>query len=349
MDPAATLLVSSAVPILCPPYPACTGVHIGGRVIPAPSIVNLFWDSDWDAHNRMSPPKAAINGMVQLLASSDYLDNANQYGVSRGSFHSAHESSTLCSTTRPSGPTDFSSLLAWITCEVQTPLTGVPAPDDNTIYAVFLPEGVTITGAISATCAKTTAFHAWSATALPDPQFLNPLAFRIQGYPYVVIPAACAVSPLGPAATMDEFSTNLSHELVEAAVDPFPTTGWIDNTNASDIVKQTNTGEIADICEKGNIYGNPGIRVRMPFGLLVDSYWSNIKGRCVPSFGCGNGVCDAGETCSSCSVDCGPCTPPPPPHRDCTSTGCSGAMVCCDCLSTPECMTAKLCDGECSR
>jgi hypothetical protein len=75
---------------------------------------------------------------------------------------------------RPSGATDFLSFQAWITCEVQAPFTGVPFPDDDTIYAVFLPEGVTITGAIGADCVGSAAFHGWSAVAVPDPILINP-------------------------------------------------------------------------------------------------------------------------------------------------------------------------------
>ncbi len=275
--------------LLCLPPLCLPPVHIGGRVVPQPHIVNLFWDNDWNSNNPSSPSRATINGFVQLMTASDYLDKANQYGVSRGYFHSEHESSTVCQTMRPSGATDFSSFQGWITCEVQSSIaTGVPVPDDNTIYAVFLPEGVTITGAIGATCFPTAAFHGWSALTVPDPALiaLGILSgFKIVGYPYIVIPAECAVRAGGgsPAATLDFVTQLFSHELLEAATDPFPPTGWIDNANSSDLRKWMNTGEAADVCQPDASApdGIPTAPVRLPNGLLVETYWSNLANGCV--------------------------------------------------------------------
>lgn len=285
---AAINFFAPVVPVCTPG--ACTGVNVFGRVIASPEIVTLYWDSDWDLHNPNSPTRAAINDFVQKITASSYLDDANQYGVSRGSFHSSHASSSLCQTTTPSGVTTFLSLLAWVQCEVQTPGTGVPLPDDNTIYAVFLPEGVTIPGAPGADCGAaggSYAFHAFSAAIVPDPIniYLNPLAFKIEGYPFTVVPAQCARVLGDPAATLDHFTWLWTHELIEAALDPVPPTGWVDNTHDDDIKVWLNTGEPADICEPSARApdGVPTPPVRLAeVGFLVEHYWSNADNACVP-------------------------------------------------------------------
>ncbi len=100
--PAAQALVQLLAPFACPPI-VCK-IQAGGRVVAHPKIVNLYWDDDWDAHNPGSPTRSEINARVMLLTASEYLDDAFQYGVGRGTFHSEHGSSTLCQTMRPTAP-----------------------------------------------------------------------------------------------------------------------------------------------------------------------------------------------------------------------------------------------------
>jgi len=277
-DPALTVLVDGLLPFVCPPI-ACTEVHIGGRVVGNPKIVTLYWDDDWDAHNPSSPSSATIDSAVDSLARSEFLDFANQYGVNRGSLDSSHGSSSLCVTRRPSGANDVTALYAWLTCEVQTLFTGVPLPDDDTVYAVFLPEGATITGALNADCSNNYAFHAWAIAIVPDPQIYNPLAYKIEGYPFTVVPAECAKNS-DPATALDNFTSNFSHELVESTTDPFAPTGWIDNSLSSDVVVWTSQGEAGDICSPIGAVPTPS--VRLSNGQLVNTYWSNANDDCVP-------------------------------------------------------------------
>jgi hypothetical protein len=285
-------------PFACPPI-TCK-VQAGGRVVANPKIVNLFWDDNWDAHNPGSLTKAQTNATVQLLTSSEYLDGANQYGVHRGNFVGAHASSTLCQTMRPTahngsaashtspGTMNLSSLLGWVTCEIQGSIgTGVPLPDNNTIYSVFLPEGVTITGSPGADCHSVDAFHMTAAVLLPngDADLLLGIVLKLVAFPVIVMPAECMLGST-PAATKDHFSEVFAHELVEAALDPVAPTGWIDNKWAPDIANWTSKGEPGDICE-GNAYsGVPGIAISpvrlRSNGLSVLRYWSNKDKQCIP-------------------------------------------------------------------
>src|SRR4051794_4317472 len=235
-------VIDLVAPFVCPPEPVC-GVDIGGRVMPHPQIEAVYWDNDWDAHNLNSPTRATINDFMTKIVGSSYLDRANQYGVTRGTFDEENGPSSLCASP-PSGPVDFSDLVLWITCEVQLVGTGVSFPDDNKIYAIYLPEGVTVTGAVGATCVAggSAAFHAWSGAITPDPQFYNPLHYKVEGFPFIVIPAQCALSG-SPTATLDSMTELFTHELIEAALDPFAPTGWIDNSQGPDITQWTSVGE----------------------------------------------------------------------------------------------------------
>jgi hypothetical protein len=120
----------------------------------------------------------------------------------------------------------------------------------------------------------------WSLALVPDPQIYNPFAYRVEGFPFTVVPAACAVVSGDPAATLDNFTANWSHELAEASLDPFAPTGWIDNSFAPDITRWTSLGEAGDICS--GLGAVPTAPVRLHNGLLVSTYWSNADDTCVP-------------------------------------------------------------------
>jgi hypothetical protein len=280
-------IVQGLVSALCP---ICS-VDIGGRVQDSAQIENVYWDDNWDANNTASPSRATIDNFTSTIVGSSYLDHANQYGVHRGGFVGDDQSSSICGTQRPSGGVAFTDLLGWITCEVQLPGTGVPYPDDNTVYSIFMPEGATVTGAIGATCSPggAFAFHAWSAAFTIEIEIIFPgipvPVPTIQGYPFTVVPASCAIANTGfPIKNVvDGMSELWSHELAEATIDPFPPTGWIDNSkfDINNLPQVFSEGEAADICS--GVGDVPTTPVRMAGNnFLVAPYWSNADNACVP-------------------------------------------------------------------
>jgi hypothetical protein len=284
---AGEVLVQGLVSALCP---ICS-VDVGGRVQSSPQIENVYWDDNWNANNPSSPSRTTIDNFTSTIVGSSYLDHANQYGVHRGGFIGDDQSSSICGTQRPSGGVSFISLLTWITCEVQLPGTGVPYPDANTVYSIFMPEGSTVTGAIGATCSSggAFAFHAWSAAFTIEIKIIFPgipvPVPTIQGYPFTVVPASCAIANTGfPIKNVvDGMSDLWSHELVEASTDPFPPTGWIDNSkfDINNLPQVFSEGEAGDICS--SIGDVPTTPVRMAGNnLVVAPYWSNADNACVP-------------------------------------------------------------------
>jgi len=260
----------------------------GGRVLANPAIHNLYMDLSWDSSNSAAISRGNIDGFTGSLVSSNYFDKASQYGVGAATFTGSDEASILCPPPIVAGVTDFLAISAWMECMtapgpdpiIRPVLTGIPAPDDNTVYAVYVPTGTQINDVAISSCGDFGAYHFFGTipvwhiifTPLPVPLLLP------QEFAYTVVPADC-VNP-GAPPTLDGISNAGSHELIEAITDPIILTGWIDNSKAlfnGDILKE---GEAADICESGG--DAPTNPVRLTNGLLVSPYWSNADGACVP-------------------------------------------------------------------
>jgi hypothetical protein len=250
---------------------ACPGID--GRVVPHPDIWNVFADDNWDTDNP-NFSQATVNGFTQNLVNSNYFDNAGQYGVGSATFKGSSTNNGCFGA--PSGTTNFLSILLWITCEVQLPGTGIPYPDDNTMYALYLRAGTVIDNGINKTCSTFGAYHFQSMALVVtfDLGFIPIPSF--QSYPFAVIPTDCA------NGTVDGLTNLSSHELIEAATDPIFLHGWIDNSKFGLNIDIATEGEAADICEPGT--GDaPAQPVRLDNGLKVARYWSNSLGACVPT------------------------------------------------------------------
>lgn len=239
----------------------CPGMS--GRVLEHPEIHNIFAISGpWDPQVPDVFSEASINQMTKDLLASTYLDAAAQYGVQQGSF--IQSTSNDGCTGAPDGTTDIYTIQFWITCEVEEPGTGIDWPNDNSLYVIYLPPNVDVKGPTGQTCDSFDAYHFQSLAATPG----------LQSYPYIVIPTKCA------GGTMDGLTDLLSHELVEASVDPIVPHGWIDSDTIDLSLDFATKGEAADICS--GIGAVPTPSVRLPDGQLVATYWSNADNACAP-------------------------------------------------------------------
>ena len=254
-----------------------------GPVLAHPTIHNLYFDTDWDSHNPAAINRQNIDDFTQSLVSSNYFAKASQYGVGDASFSKSHEASILCPVPIIGGVTDFLSITAWMACMTQpgpvpfTMLTGIPAPDGNTVYAVYIPTGTQINDVAFSSCGSFGAYHFFGSTLVWQLTLLGPVLVP-QSYAYTVVPAQCAVEG-DHDHPLDGISDLASHELIEAATDPIILAGWINNSKFgfnADILKE---GEAADICFDMGLS-----QVRLTNGLLVAPYWSNANpdGACVP-------------------------------------------------------------------
>jgi hypothetical protein len=295
-------------------------VVVSGRVLAHPKIHNLYLDDDWDAHNPDAPTREQIDAFTRALVAGPYFDAAGQYGVGTATFTGSHGTSFFCSPLGPRASTaEFVEILAWISCEVGFPTeipflptaSGVPRPDDDTLYVVYLPRSVSIA---EGGCAQFSGYHFFSATTvwktvfeiIPDPV--------TQTFAFAVIPTRCA-SGTTLDRVQDQITESASHEIIEASTDPLVGTGWINNsvvTNLhgsffselvmlfSNIALDLMVGEAADICQQTSNpqTGPPAFQHPTPPALLpvddpelqmslgnrisVAPYWSNNGGFCAP-------------------------------------------------------------------
>jgi len=296
-------------------------VVVNGRVLKHPKIYNIFVDDDWDAHNPDAPTVGEINAFTQALASSHYLDQAGEYDVHHASFTGSSQRSLVCAPLQPEfDHAEFVELIDWVSCMagfdpipapgVFPPLSGVPSPDDDTVYVVYLPRSMDI---VDGGCDSLSGYHFYSAVPIVTTvDIVIPVAFS-QTFPFAVIPTKCAAQHI-PSPTRDDITRAIqeaaSHEIIEAATDPLVGTGWINDAVIDDLhgnffseVVQVfsninldlKVGEVADVCEFTTTPAGPPASQHptLPLSLLVDDssvggqitvapYWSNQHNACAP-------------------------------------------------------------------
>lgn len=252
----------------------------GGAVLANPAIHNVYMDMSWDSHNPASINMASIDGFATSLVNSTYLNTAGQYGVGAASFTGSHQANILCLPPIIAGITDFVTISAWMQCMTNPspiPFTGtiggVPVPDNNTVYSVYVPSGTQINDGFAKSCSDYGAYHFFGSTLVWQLTILGPILVP-QGFTYTVVPVDCGA---GSGSQLDGVTYLATHEIIEAATDPIILKGWVDNNSASFIVDLLKHGEAADICFDKGASG-----VRLPNGPVVAPYWSNSDGACVP-------------------------------------------------------------------
>ena len=259
-----------------------------GAVLSAPRIHNLYWDNDWNTHHP-SLTRGSINTATARLGTTGFFNAAGQYGVGASVFSTSHQSSFLCGAARAPNTITTATLVAWTTCMVNVPGTGVPfpglrAPISNDLYMVYLPRNTRVVDDLSIpafnvlgrnfgpftllvkeSCVDYGAYHAFSAA--------------VSGlFAWAVMPTRC------DPANLDALTTAMSHEAIEAATDPFPGASRIDNSISIGPpgFARLIAGEASDICSSAGAAPAPGVRMN---GSLFAPYWSNSAGACRPLAG----------------------------------------------------------------
>ncbi|MGZ6142667.1 MAG: hypothetical protein ACXWLM_04975 [Myxococcales bacterium] len=127
-------------------------VDHGGPVIAAPQVVTIFWGAQWSNPNA---PESAVATHVQGFfgqfgSSNPHLAMLPQYRGAAGQVASNMLSHTVFDSTNAL-PTNGNVTDAMIQQEVVRSLNG-GAPDDSTIYEVFLPSSVYSSDGSSTSC-----------------------------------------------------------------------------------------------------------------------------------------------------------------------------------------------------
>jgi hypothetical protein len=222
---------------------------LGGTVLAAPKLVAISFQND-------SPMQPTIDAFAQQMqANTGYFSAAtSEYGVgplTSVTFHSTDSS--------PATLTD-SDVQAWVTNAIQS-VTGFPPPDANTIYKLFYPASTTVTTAFGQTCVEFQGYH-------------DSFMMGSQSIIYAVVPRCDA--PIPSITLADEMTAEASHEIVEAATDPYPSStkpAYITVDSASHAWELLAGGEIGDLCAAfpDSFYKPAG------FDHLVQRVWSNAN------------------------------------------------------------------------
>ena len=127
----------------------------------------------------------------------------------------------------------------------------LPKPDSETLYVMFLPDGVTVQLGQDASCQTFCGYH--SNFSLSDGSNVF----------YAILPFPSCSGCMGSLATpLDSLTAITSHEISEAVTDPIPGNGWYDDAN----------GEIGDIC---------AWQTRQDGSYTVQLEWSNSHNACI--------------------------------------------------------------------
>jgi hypothetical protein len=254
---------TSVYPALVPPLPQI--VRSGGPVLSAPVFIQVNFSVDTlTTRNNQAAYLAAVAG------STYWTTTTGEYGVG-----SASIGTSVVETDPPPTMIDASQIMTWLVSRFDGTHKQWGSPSTQAIYVIFYPSGTTVTTCGLTSCSGFTATHDQSAP-LPDGSRL-----------------AFAAIPDCPSfdASLTKFQSltvATSHELIEAATDPYPEANPAYHGVAQGSVEWddtgTNYGEVADLCDNHEY-----IDWLQPtdVGYMVQRTWSNAEAAlghdpCVP-------------------------------------------------------------------
>ncbi|HEY1954859.1 MAG TPA: hypothetical protein VGH28_04590 [Polyangiaceae bacterium] len=235
---------------LAPPPAAPQVQNQGGSIFASPRVVPIFFAND--------PAQSQIEDFLKQLAASTYWSaTTSEYGV--GALAIA---SSIVATDAAPAKLDTESIETWLAPYA----TGHGA---NDVFAIFYPASTTLTDPrFGTSCADFNGFH---DQGLADGSIV-----------YAVLPRCPSA---GALTGFDALSASASHELVEAATDPFVETqpAW-SFTDIDHLIWSFLPGaEVADMCDL-----EPSSFQRIVGPYVVQRSWSNASARaghdpCVPA------------------------------------------------------------------
>jgi hypothetical protein len=205
----------------------------GGALLPSVEVQAIYYGSHWTSNTILQNEQRSLESFLQGVVNSSYMDALTTagYHVGRGSFDTGLALPANLSHTQDLQSTKIESDL-----QAQIDAGALASPDSNRLYIVFVEDNIV-----------TIADGQSSATDFAG------IHLDFQGHdahgasvdiPYAIIPY-----PDGPpdAATLDSITATTSHELAEAATDPFGT-GWTDPHHGG--------SEIGDLSQGFSVYLN---------------------------------------------------------------------------------------------
>lgn len=250
----------------------------GGRVVSNVSVHSVYYGTG-SYQKDVGPNESGISGFFAGVTNSVHFDWLTEYNIpgqtiGRGSFRG--KTTISPSLVNNAATIDDRNIQAELDAQLSS--GGVPAPDleaggfVKTVYAIFLPQGKTITQG-GATGGLPEGFCAYHSTILHNglavpymvlPDFDDPTKLYDQG---------CGTDKV---SLFNNFTSVTSHELIEVVTDP--DVGLATPTDSSPVAwYDLNYAEIGDICagQDGKVVGGNGIL------YTVQSEFSNAANDCI--------------------------------------------------------------------
>jgi hypothetical protein len=236
--------------------------YYGGPVISNVAVYTVFWGGVAQVNYAYS-----INGFYAGVTQSAYFDWLTEYNTSaqtigRGSFIGSFDDVNA-----PTGTVDDTQIQSRLGSLIGA--GSVPEPTANTLYAIHMAPGITVTEGGAQSCSYFCAYHGTFARN------------GVYVY-YSVIPdqgGGCAGGCGGDASRFNNTTSVASHELVEAVTDA--AIGSATATGAPLAWYDATYGEIGDICNarQGRVVGGNG------YTYVVQQEFSNRANACIVSGG----------------------------------------------------------------
>jgi hypothetical protein len=175
-------------------------INYGGPVLAAPKIVPVFFSND-----DSSFVTAQADFVAKIGATNYWTAVTSEYGVGP-----ATSTDPVMLTETATGTIDDNDIQNWLAGKLNGDDPAFPPADDNTVYLLTYPAGATITAQGAAGCQEFGGYHS---------NITLDAAHGSQNVAYAVIPRCAS---FGDLQGIDGVTGTTSHELVEAATDPYP-------------------------------------------------------------------------------------------------------------------------------
>lgn len=230
------------------PHPSAPTIRsLGGPVLASPHVIPIVFEND-----SLAP---TIGSFTKALQGSQYWKaTTSEYGI--GDLSVDDVVVVPASDTLPGATISDAQIQAFLAAHLDGAHAGFGQPDPSTIYALFYPAGTTVTKENGESCKVFGGYH-------------RQVPLGAMQIAYVVIPRCSIFNTLSGA---DAVTAAASHELVEAATDPFEMTtpAYLvpdDDHMAYGFYPDT---ELADMCStEDDSYFKADV------GFMVQRTWSN--------------------------------------------------------------------------
>lgn len=215
-----------------------------GPLLTAVEVFTVFWSASWNT-GAMKTMMDELNAFFDYVLKSKLMDQLAEYNVQDYKIsHGKRSGSVIVKSPTKSSITDKA-----LQTDLQSEIASNKAflrPGANTLYFLYLSQGVKVVQGGSASCQAFCGYH----------NHINGKIF------YAVMPYPGCAGCTGGLTPFDALTSTSSHELCEAITDPIPGQGWYDDSN----------GEIGDIC---------AWKTRKLGKYTIQLEWSNKSQKCI--------------------------------------------------------------------